>query len=153
MSENARTPRRRRISIVACLAGIGLALTAMPAEAAPALRFTKVQYNSPGSDTGSNYSLNAEWVRITNYRSTARDLTGWTIKDKTGYVYTFPEFTLKAGASVRVHTGSGADSQTDLYWDRGWYVWNNTGDTAYLRNGSTTHDSCSWGSSGSVKYC
>ena len=142
-----------RISIVACLACFALALTAMPAEAAPAVRFTKVQYNSPGNDTGSNYSLNAEWVRITNHRSTDRVLTGWTIKDKAGFVYTFPTFTLKAGASVRVHTGSGTDSKTDLYWDRTWYVWNNTGDTAYLRTTSVTHDSCSWGAGSGVKYC
>ena len=144
----------RRISIVACLAGFALALTAMPAEAAPAVRFTKAQYNSPGSDTGSNYSLNAEWIRITNYRSTDRVLTDWTIRDKTGYVFTFPTFTLKAGASVRVHTGSGTDSKTDLYWGRTWYVWNNTGDKAYLRTPSrTTHDTCAWGSGGTAVSC
>jgi hypothetical protein len=144
----------RRISIVACLAGFALGLTAMPAQAAPLLRFTKAQYNSPGSDTGSNASLNAEFVRITNYRSTDKVLTDWTITDRAGFEYTFPTFTLKAGASVRVHTGSGTDSKTDLYWDRSWYVWNNTGDTAYLRNTTgTTHDTCKWGSTGSVVSC
>src|SRR5687768_12856491 len=104
----------RRISIVACLAAVAVAVTAVPAQAAPAVRFTKAQYNSPGSDTGSNYSLNGEWIRITNYRSTGRVLTNWTISDRTGYTYTFPDFTLKPGASVRVRTGSGNDSATDL---------------------------------------
>ncbi len=34
------------------------------------------------------------------------------------------------------------------------HVWNNTGDTAYLRNAAgTTIDTCSWGSSGSHTYC
>jgi hypothetical protein len=28
---------------------------------------------------------------------------------------------------VKIHTGKGANSQTDRYWGRGWYVWNNTG--------------------------
>ena len=144
----------RRISIVACLAGFALALTAMPAQAAPAVRFTKAQYNSPGSDTGSNYSLNAEWIRITNNRSTDVVLTDWRIKDRTGYTYTFPSFTLRKGDSVRVHTGSGSDSRTDLYWDRDWYVWNNTGDKAYLRKPDrTTHDTCEWGNGSGVKYC
>jgi hypothetical protein len=33
-------------------------------------------------------------------------------------------------------------------------VWNNTGDTAYVRNPSgTLIDSCSWGGSGSYTYC
>jgi hypothetical protein len=40
------------------------------------------------------------------------------------------------------------------YWGRAAYVWNNTGDTAYVRNPSgTLIDSCSWGSSGSYTYC
>ena len=141
----------RRISIVACLAGFALALTAMPAHAAPAVRFTKAYYNSPGNDTGSNYSLNGEWIRITNHRSTDKVLTDWSIHDRTGYVFTFPTFTLKAGASVRVHTGSGSDSASDLYWGRTWYVWNNTGDKAYLRAPSgTLHDTCTWGSGSSA---
>ncbi|MFE9691992.1 hypothetical protein [Micromonospora sp. NPDC005806] len=34
------------------------------------------------------------------------------------------------------------------------YIWNNTGDTAYLRNSAgTSIDTCSWGSSGSYTYC
>ena len=144
----------RRISIIACLTGFALGLGAMPAHAAPALRFTKAQYDSPGSDKGSNSSLNAEWIRITNNRSTSVDLTDWRIKDKAGYVFTFPEFTLKSGASVRVHTGSGSDSKSDLYWDRNWYVWNNTGDTAILRkpNGDK-QDTCKWGNGSGLTSC
>lgn len=141
----------RRISTIAILAAFAVAATALPAQAAPAVRFTKAQYNSPGSDNGSNYSLNGEWIRITNYRSTEKVLTDWTIYDRTGYTYTFPDFTLKPGASVRVHTGSGTDSQSDLYWGRSWYVWNNSGDTAYLRRSDgTLHDTCKWGSGSSV---
>ncbi|MGH8528101.1 MAG: lamin tail domain-containing protein, partial [Gammaproteobacteria bacterium] len=152
MSEKPSALSARRISIVACLAAFALALTAMPAQAEPAVRFAKIQYNSPGSDTGSNSSLNAEWVRITNHSSTNRVLSDWSIKDRAGYVFNFPTFTLKAGASVRVHTGSGTDSQTDLYWDRNWYVWNNAGDTAFLRkSGPTRVDRCEWGSGSGVK--
>ena len=37
-----------------------------------------------------------------------------------GDTYSFPSgFTLSAGSSVRVHTGDGTDTTTDLYWGRG----------------------------------
>jgi len=149
-----KRPSASRIAIIAGLASFALSLTAMPAQAAPSVRFAESQYNSPGDDTGSNASLNAEWVRIKNYSSSKKVLTGWTIKDKAGFRYEFPTFTLKAGASVTVHTGSGNDSQGHVYWDKDWYVWNNSGDKAYLRNSSGTQvDSCSWSSGGRKKSC
>ena len=52
---------------------------------------------------------------------------------------------------------SGTDGSPDYqhrYWGMAWYVWNNSGDTAYVRNASgTLIDSCTWGSSGSYTYC
>ena len=76
-------------------------LAPVSAEAAvPAIRITQIQYDSPGSDTGSNASLNTEWVRITNTTAQNRSLSGWTLKDKQGFTYRFPTFTLKAKASV-----------------------------------------------------
>lgn len=55
---------------------------------------------------------------------------------------------------MTVHTGKGRNTTTHRYWGRRAYVWNNTGDTAYLRypNGKTA-DTCSWGSKGNSKYC
>jgi len=132
-------------------AGIGLAA---PAEAASAVQIHRVYYNSPGSDTGSNSSLNGEWVQLFNTSTTSRQLKGYKLRDKTGYTYTFGAYTLGGRKSVYVHTGKGTNNASHRYWGRSWYVWNNTGDTAYLRypNG-TSADSCSWGSSGSSKYC
>jgi hypothetical protein len=93
-------------------------------------------------------------VRIKNVSSTSRSLTGWTLRDTTGYTYRFPAFTLKAGATVPVHTGKGTASSTHRYHNRTWYVWNNGGDTAHLKNaGGTTVHSCSWTSAGSTKTC
>ncbi|HEY0697698.1 MAG TPA: lamin tail domain-containing protein [Micromonospora sp.] len=116
---------------------------------------TKVYYNSPGSDTGSNSSLNAEYVRLTNKRSYTINLKYWTLRDKAGYIYRFSsDYRLAPGYSVYIHTGKGTNTSTHRYWGRSWYVWNNTGDAAYLRNSAgTSIDSCSWGSSGSYTYC
>src|SRR5215203_1603174 len=96
----------RIVAVALCCVG-AVALNPASAEAASAIQITKVYYNSPGSDTGSNTSLNAEWVRITNTGTTSRYLTGWTLRDAQGHTYTFGTFRLAAGARVYVHTGEG----------------------------------------------
>jgi len=108
--------RRTDAAMVATILLIGGLVQglASPAEAVSPTRFSGVQYDSPGDDTGSNRSLNAEWVRITNHSSHARVMTGWKLRDITGFLYVFPRFTLGAGKSVRVHTGSGVNSRTEL---------------------------------------
>ncbi|MFN8082655.1 MAG: lamin tail domain-containing protein [Dermatophilaceae bacterium] len=136
-------------------AGAARAVDATPAPATPAVMISYIRYDSPGSDTGTNLSLNAEYVIIKNTTTTARVITGWTLRDKTGYTFRFPTFTLKAGASVTVHTGKGTPSTTHQYYGKTWYVWNNTGDAAYLRNaaGTLVH-SCTWTALGTgAKYC
>jgi len=144
------------LALASALAGTVVAVAPSATSAAtPPVKLYKVQYDSPGSDSGSNTSLNAEWVIIKNTTSTNRALTGWTLRDKTGYTYKFPTFTLKAGATVTVRTGKGTATSTQRYYNRTWYVWNNTGDTAYLRDskGYLKH-SCSWTSVGTgSKYC
>jgi hypothetical protein len=61
-------------------------------------------------------------------------MSGWTLRDLANATYTFPTFTLAAGAEVRVWTKSGADDGANLFWNRGAAVWNNSGDTAILRD-------------------
>ena len=139
-------------AVVLSLAGV--LLGAAPAEAASSLQFGRIYYNSPGTDTRSNTSLNAEWAIVKNVSSSTRCLTGWTVRDVAGHVYTFGSFCLGPSKYVYLHTGSGTNSASHRYWRSGNYIWNNTGDTAYLRNGSgTLMDSCKWGSSGSYTYC
>jgi hypothetical protein len=50
-------------------------------------------------------------------------LTGWYLSDNKGLVYTFPHLMLSPGASVQVHTTSGKDTPTDLYWGRSSPAW------------------------------
>jgi hypothetical protein len=50
-------------------------------------------------------------------------LTGWYISDNKGLVYTFPQLMLSPGARVEVHTTSGKDTPTDLYWGRSSQAW------------------------------
>ena len=117
-------------------------------------RIAKVSYDGAGSDTGSNPSLNREWVAIKNRGSHARQMRGWTLRDTAGHVFHFPRFTLRAGRTVKVHTGSGRDGARNLYWDSGAYIWNNDGDRATVRNrNGRLIDRCSWGDGGGTKVC
>jgi hypothetical protein len=120
-------------------------LQAAPVLAAPCVQINRIYYNSPGSDTGTNTSLNGEWISLHNGCSTRRSLKGWTIKDAAGHKYTFGSYRLGGGKGVKVHTGKGTNTATDRYWGLSWYVWNNDKDTAYLRNSSgTLVDKCSY---------
>jgi len=76
--------------------------------------------------------LEFESVLILNNGTTMPDLTGWTLLDREGNTFTFPELLLKPGAKVRVWTQPGQDVPTDLYWGRSQPVWNNDSDEAIL---------------------
>ena len=125
---------------------------ALPASAAdrrperPKVEISAVQYDSPGRDDRSNRSLNKEWVELTNTTRRAVNLDGWTLEDESGRTYTFDNYRLAGRATVRIHTGEGRDTRTDLCQDRRHYVWNNDHDTATLRNDHGRFiDDESWG--------
>ena len=137
-------------------AGMLLSPSSQPsASAAYCVGFYRIYYNSPGTDDGSNSSLNAEWVQLHNHCSTSRSLTSWKVKDLAGHTHTFGSYTLGGGSYVKVRTGTGTDTATSRYQGRSWYVWNNDTDTAYLY--STTGvkvDTCHYNnSSASSLYC
>jgi Lamin Tail Domain len=145
-------------TITTALAVAGLApgptTAAEPDQRVGPIRITGVSYDSPGSDTGSNPSLNAEWVAIKNNGSRARQLRGWTLRDPAGHRFRFPRYTLRPGRTVKVHTGHGRRSPRHLYWGQDWYVWNNDGDRATLRNRyGRVIDRCSWGDGDGTATC
>lgn len=144
-------PRRLAVVLVVFAAAMGLAVP--QANATSTIQFGRIQYDAPGTDTTSN--VNGEYVVIKNLGTRSVALTGWTVRDAQSHVYKFGTFTLGAGKSVVLHTGKGTNSSTVRYWGLGWFVWNNTGDTAYLRNAAgVLADKCVWTSIGAgYKYC
>lgn len=90
-------------------------------------------FNALGND---NHNLNDEYVCFENYGSAAADMSGWRVRDETAKTYTFPSFVLPSKATVRLHTGAGSDTASDLYWGRTQAVWNNDGDTVSLYDAS-----------------
>ncbi len=91
-------------------------------------------------------SLNDERVKITNTGSSSIDLSGYTLSDAAGHTHIFDDgFTLGAGDSVYVHTGSGSDDADDRYMGYGHEIWNDGGDTATVQTASgTTVDQLSY---------
>ena len=149
--------RTHAVSLAAAaLTSMGLVAAApSTAEAAGNIKITKVYVNSPGSDDGSNSSLNAEYVKIKNTGSEAKSLTGWTLRDESNHVYTFGSYKLGARNTVTVRSGKGTNTGSTRYWNKSWYVWNNSGgDSARLRNSSgDAKDSCDWGTVSSYVTC
>jgi competence protein ComEC len=96
------------------------------------LALVEVHADAEGAD-GEN--LNDEYIVLENTGSETLDLSGWTISDAAGHTYTVSEgTTLDPGATLTVHSGSGSDTASDLYWGSGSPIWNNGGDTVIVRN-------------------
>jgi len=87
-----------------------------------------INYDPPGDDVAGEYVL------LRNTGGGAVSMASWTLRDLANNAYTFPSLTLAAGAEVRVWTKAGTDDAANLYWGRAQAVWNNTGDTAILRD-------------------
>jgi len=96
------------------------------------IKIADIQADAPGNDSENP---NGEWVEIVNEGSTAVNLEGFSLKDAANHIYTFPAFTLQPGATVRLYSGQGQDDASSLYWGlAGDAVWNNGGDSAFLRD-------------------
>ena len=134
-----------RVVVSAAVVALAVSALALPADAASPIRFGRIQYDSPGTDTHTSASLNGEYFTVTNTGSVTQNIKGFTVRDPKNHVYTFTSFNLGAHKSVRVHTGKGTNTATNRYWGQGSMVWNNTGDTATMKNASGVKiESCAW---------
>jgi micrococcal nuclease len=89
------------------------------------VRIIRVEYDAPGDD-----SLNLNEEYITFKVLVSGTLLGYSVEDQTGHRYRFPDQVFNKGDVVKLHSGAGVDSQTDLYWGAsGAAIWNNSGDT------------------------
>ena len=63
-------------------------------------------------------------------------LTNWTIKDEGNKKFTFSDFVLEKNKKVEIRVGKGVNNKEILFWRGQDYVWTQTGDTLFLRDGS-----------------
>lgn len=130
----------RRATAAVLVAGALVGATTVSASAdhrrphRPSVEISAVQYDAPGPDDRSNRSLNREWVELTNTSRRPVNLDGWTLSNERGRTYTFDGFRLDGRATVRVHTGFGHDTDSDVYQDRRREFWGDRSDTATLSN-------------------
>ena len=81
--------------------------------------------------------MNGETVTIRNDGLATVDITRWTLADASGKnLFTFPSLALTPGGIAVVHSGRGVPSGADYYWGKTTGIWNDTGDTATLRDAS-----------------
>jgi hypothetical protein len=77
-----------------------------------------------------------EYVTIKNASGENVEMEGWILKNdhNPADIYTFPDFNLNSGKTVKVWTKRGKNTSTELYWGLDEPVWNHGGDCAYLRD-------------------
>jgi len=101
-------------------------------QTAGSLSVADVHEDAPGDD---NENPSGEYVVFRNDGSEPLALGGWTVTDEADHVYTVPSgFELGPGEQVTLYTGSGTNTETELYWGLERAVWNNGGDTATVRD-------------------
>lgn len=134
-------------------------VVALPASALAAIRITKIAFDPAGTDSGSNASLNSEWILLKNTGSSAKQLDGWKLLDRgPDHRYRFGAISVAGGDLVKLHSGTGSHRVTTgcggdclvhhYYWGLDNYVWNNDGDRATLKNaGNDVVDRCAYSSS------
>lgn len=82
--------------------------------------------------------LTEEAVSISNLGSRPAALLNWRLIDAEGHIYTFGQVTLFGdGAAIVVHTESGQDGPSDLFWGEEQPVWQ-SGETVTLQDGEGT---------------
>ena len=72
-----------------------------------------------------------EYVEIENTGEAVADLENWTLADEVDHTYTFPAYNLESNQSIKVYTNMG-----EFSYGSGAAIWNNIGDTAYLKDGN-----------------
>ncbi len=84
---------------------------------------------------GSGANEPDEFVTIHSAASVPVGLEGWTLRDNSGHIFTFPNFFLQPAQICRVYTNEDHPEWCGFNYASGSAIWNNGGDCAILRNG------------------
>ncbi len=75
-----------------------------------------------------------EYVIMKNICGYDLDLNKWTLKDEARHEYEFKNLLLKSSSTITINSGIGKDTSSTLFWGYKRTVWNDDGDTLYLRD-------------------
>jgi hypothetical protein len=91
---------------------------------------TGIHADAAGDD---RRNLNGEYALVRNTGATAINLARWNLDaGDRSQRFSLASYSLKKGATVRIHTGRGTTRAGHLYLGAGRPIWNNDGDTATL---------------------
>ncbi|HZW02631.1 MAG TPA: lamin tail domain-containing protein [Anaerolineaceae bacterium] len=79
-----------------------------------------------------------EYVQIRNRDDHAVQMQGWKLSDAAGHVFTFPSHVMQPNQACRIYTNQVHSDWCGFSYGSGSAIWNNSGDTATLRNGQGT---------------
>ena len=95
------------------------------------MEVVSIHENADGDD---NFNLNDEYITFRVLVSGS--LVGYTVEgqdQRRRSPVRFPDRIFQAGQVFRLRSGTGVDTQTDLYWGPSQTaIWNNDGDTVYV---------------------
>jgi endonuclease YncB( thermonuclease family) len=95
------------------------------------LRVVTMHADAKDDDT---QNLNDEYVVFENEGDTSLNLTGWMVYDEANNIYIFQEFNLGNHSTFTLYTGVGSNTENDVYWGSDKPIWNNHGDSLFLRD-------------------
>jgi hypothetical protein len=116
---------RRLLKAAAFVALALIALAWLVGCGAGGLPFEVSWYSPQGpswSPEGPSGDLNSEWLEIK--ATAATNLRGYKIENFRGEVFVFPDLPLARGQTVRLRSGAGTPSSSDLYWGASAPMWN-----------------------------
>lgn len=91
-----------------------------------------VQADAPGRD---HQNLNGEYVELRQTDNHIIRLGGYQICDRANHCFKLPtETTVQQREAVRIYTGSGETTGTQIFMGRNRAIWNNSGDQVRLLN-------------------
>ena len=88
-------------------------------------------YDAKGND---NNNLNDEYVTFKSQCDSSVKMTKWEVKDAGTHIYMFKTFIVEPNNNFILYSGSGTDSNNNLYWNSNGAIWNNDKDTLFLRD-------------------
>ena len=87
-----------------------------------------------GRHWGVFVNLNQEYVELQNTKAEAQNISNWALCDRGNQnCFKFPEKTVVfPSAKLRVRTGEGQNTASDLFWGQKTPIWDDKGDEAFL---------------------
>ena len=93
------------------------------------IRITNIFYDGVVSSSEPD-----EYVEIRNYDSVPIQLQNWTLRDVANHIFTFPNHVMQPDDVCRIYTNENHPESCGFNYGSGSAIWNNSGDTATLRN-------------------